>query len=61
MISSYSLSYHWHEVATASDMYAFFCYTLQIEIKEVDGVCPSPSDMAEQVVTYLEEKGFLHE
>jgi adenylylsulfate kinase len=34
---------------------------LQIEIKEVDGVCPSPSDMAEQVVTYLEEKGFLHE
>jgi len=34
---------------------------LQIEIKEVDGVCPSPSDMAGQVVTYLEEKGFLHE
>jgi adenylylsulfate kinase len=33
----------------------------EIEIKEVDGVCPSPSDMAEQVVTYLEEKGFLHE
>jgi len=34
---------------------------LQIEIKEADGVCPSPSDMAGQVVTYLEEKGFLHE
>ncbi|KAK3125451.1 hypothetical protein QOZ80_7BG0605110 [Eleusine coracana subsp. coracana] len=33
----------------------------EIEIKEVDGVCPSPSDMAGQVVTYLEEKGFLHE
>uniref|UniRef100_A0ACD5UKD6 Uncharacterized protein n=1 Tax=Avena sativa TaxID=4498 RepID=A0ACD5UKD6_AVESA len=33
----------------------------EIELKEVDGVCPSPSEMAEQVVTYLEEKGFLHE
>ncbi|KAF0905912.1 hypothetical protein E2562_008939 [Oryza meyeriana var. granulata] len=33
----------------------------EIEIKEVDGVCPSPSDMAGQVVTYLEERGFLHE
>ncbi|XP_044965236.1 adenylyl-sulfate kinase 3-like [Hordeum vulgare subsp. vulgare] len=33
----------------------------EIEIKEVDGVCPSPSDMATQVITYLEEKGFLHE
>ncbi|WVZ66445.1 hypothetical protein U9M48_015658 [Paspalum notatum var. saurae] len=33
----------------------------EIEIKEVDGVCPSPCDMAGQVVTYLEEKGFLHE
>uniref|UniRef100_A0A0D9X0M5 Adenylyl-sulfate kinase n=1 Tax=Leersia perrieri TaxID=77586 RepID=A0A0D9X0M5_9ORYZ len=33
----------------------------EIEIKEVDGVCPSPSDMAGQIVTYLEEKGFLHE
>ncbi|KAG0545485.1 hypothetical protein BDA96_02G365500 [Sorghum bicolor] len=33
----------------------------EIEIKEADGVCPSPSDMAGQVVTYLEEKGFLHE
>lgn len=33
----------------------------EIEIKEVDGVCPSPSDMAGQVVTYLEEKGFLHD
>ncbi|CAN6168534.1 unnamed protein product [Urochloa humidicola] len=33
----------------------------EIEIKEVDGVCPSPCDMAGQVVTYLEEKGFLDE
>nr|CAB3454723.1 unnamed protein product [Digitaria exilis] len=33
----------------------------EIEIKELDGACPSPSDMARQVVTYLEEKGFLHE
>jgi len=33
----------------------------EIEIKEVDGVCPAPSDMVGQVVTYLEEKGFLHE
>uniref|UniRef100_A0A804QDW4 Adenylyl-sulfate kinase n=1 Tax=Zea mays TaxID=4577 RepID=A0A804QDW4_MAIZE len=33
----------------------------EIEIKEVDGVCPPPAEMAGQVVTYLEEKGFLHE
>ncbi|CAL5062048.1 unnamed protein product [Urochloa decumbens] len=33
----------------------------EIEIKEVNGVCPSPCDMAGQVVTYLEEKGFLDE
>ncbi|XP_062189450.1 adenylyl-sulfate kinase 3-like isoform X2 [Phragmites australis] len=33
----------------------------EIEIKEVDGVCPSPCDMAGQVATYLEEKGFLHQ
>jgi hypothetical protein len=33
----------------------------QIEIKEVDGVCPSPSDMARQVATYLDKNGFLHE
>ncbi|KAF7015165.1 hypothetical protein CFC21_029066 [Triticum aestivum] len=33
----------------------------EIEIKEVDGVCPSPSDMAAQVIAYLEDKGFLHE
>ncbi|RCV13655.1 hypothetical protein SETIT_2G363200v2 [Setaria italica] len=33
----------------------------EIEIKEVDGVCPPLCDMAGQVVTYLEEKGFLHE
>ncbi|PNT74888.1 hypothetical protein BRADI_1g23940v3 [Brachypodium distachyon] len=33
----------------------------EIEIKELDGVCPSPSDMTKQVVAYLEDKGFLHE
>jgi hypothetical protein len=44
------------------DLYTLtFLLYLQIEIKEIDGVCPSPSDMAGQVVTYLEEKGFLHE
>jgi adenylylsulfate kinase len=31
----------------------------QIEIKEDDGDCPTPKVMAGQVVTYLEEKGFL--
>ncbi|RVW46905.1 Adenylyl-sulfate kinase 3 [Vitis vinifera] len=30
-----------------------------IEIQQKDGVCPSPNDMAGDVVTYLEEKGFL--
>ncbi|XP_058737744.1 adenylyl-sulfate kinase 3 [Vicia villosa] len=33
----------------------------EIEIKEEDnGVCPTPNVMAGQVVSYLEEKGFLH-
>lgn len=31
----------------------------EIEIQQRDGVCPTPSAMAEQVVLYLEEKGFL--
>ncbi|KAJ9695646.1 hypothetical protein PVL29_010901 [Vitis rotundifolia] len=31
----------------------------EIEIQQKDGVCPSPSDMAGEVVTYLGEKGFL--
>ncbi|WJZ94005.1 hypothetical protein VitviT2T_012900 [Vitis vinifera] len=31
----------------------------EIEIQQKDGVCPSPNDMAGDVVTYLEEKGFL--
>ncbi|KAJ4971630.1 hypothetical protein NE237_004729 [Protea cynaroides] len=33
----------------------------EIEIRQMDGVCPAPSIMAGQVVTYLEDKGFLHE
>ncbi|XP_057998456.1 adenylyl-sulfate kinase 3 isoform X2 [Hevea brasiliensis] len=33
----------------------------EIEIQEKDGVCPSPSTMAGQVVSYLEDKGFLHQ
>ncbi|KAM7250772.1 hypothetical protein ACFE04_022655 [Oxalis oulophora] len=32
----------------------------EIELQQKDGVCPSPNDMAGQVVFYLEEKGFLH-
>ncbi|KAJ0966288.1 hypothetical protein J5N97_027426 [Dioscorea zingiberensis] len=32
----------------------------EIEIQQQDGICPSPCVMAGQVVTYLEEKGFLH-
>ncbi|XP_044498098.1 adenylyl-sulfate kinase 3-like [Mangifera indica] len=33
----------------------------EIEIKEEDGVCPTPGAMAGQVVTYLERKGFLQD
>ncbi|XP_031264825.1 adenylyl-sulfate kinase 3-like [Pistacia vera] len=33
----------------------------EIEIKQKDGVCPPPGAMAGQVVTYLEEKGYLHD
>ncbi|XP_043816381.1 adenylyl-sulfate kinase 3 isoform X2 [Manihot esculenta] len=32
----------------------------EIEIQEKNGVCPSPFAMAGQVVSYLEDKGFLH-
>ncbi|GLT38360.1 hypothetical protein SLA2020_126160 [Shorea laevis] len=32
----------------------------EIEIQQKDGVCPTPADMARQVVSYLEEKGYLH-
>ncbi|XP_028761243.1 adenylyl-sulfate kinase 3-like isoform X1 [Neltuma alba] len=31
----------------------------EIEIKQIDGVCPLPTAMAGQVVSYLEGKGFL--
>ncbi|KAK8536097.1 hypothetical protein V6N13_027526 [Hibiscus sabdariffa] len=33
----------------------------EIEINQKDGVCPMPSAMAGEVVTYLEDKGYLHE
>ncbi|CAA2986016.1 adenylyl-sulfate kinase 3 [Olea europaea subsp. europaea] len=32
----------------------------EIEIKQKEGVCPTPNEMAGQVVSYLEDKGFLH-
>ncbi|GLT90388.1 hypothetical protein SLE2022_083230 [Rubroshorea leprosula] len=32
----------------------------EIEIQQKDGVCPAPSDMAGEVVSYLEGKGYLH-
>ncbi|KAB1221166.1 Adenylyl-sulfate kinase 3 [Morella rubra] len=31
----------------------------EIEIQNKDGICPAPGEMAKQVVSYLEEKGFL--
>ncbi|RYR53992.1 hypothetical protein Ahy_A06g029250 isoform C [Arachis hypogaea] len=31
----------------------------EIEIKQENGVCPTPTAMAGQVVSYLENKGFL--
>lgn len=36
-----------------------FSAIFQIEIKQKDGVCPAPSEMAVQVVSYLDQKGFL--
>ncbi|KAJ4721254.1 Adenylyl-sulfate kinase [Melia azedarach] len=33
----------------------------EIEIKQNDGICPAPSAMAGQVVSYLEDKGYLHD
>ncbi|KAF5202872.1 Adenylyl-sulfate kinase [Thalictrum thalictroides] len=33
----------------------------EIEIKEKDGICPTPVAMAGEVVSYLEEKGYLHD
>ncbi|KAL4561782.1 hypothetical protein LXL04_033956 [Taraxacum kok-saghyz] len=32
----------------------------EIMIEQKDGVCPTPCDMAGQVVFYLDENGFLH-
>ncbi|XP_038903694.1 adenylyl-sulfate kinase 3-like, partial [Benincasa hispida] len=31
----------------------------EVELRQNDGVCPTPYAMAMQIVTYLEEKGFL--
>ncbi|XP_022155956.1 adenylyl-sulfate kinase 3-like isoform X3 [Momordica charantia] len=31
----------------------------EIELRQNDGVCPTPCAMAKQIVAYLEEKGFL--
>jgi adenylylsulfate kinase len=36
----------------------FFCH-LQIVIEMKDGECPSPKAMANQVLWYLEENGYL--
>ncbi|OMO98937.1 Adenylylsulfate kinase [Corchorus olitorius] len=33
----------------------------EMEINEKDGVCPTPGAMAGEVVSYLEEKGYLHD
>ncbi|XP_068647836.1 adenylyl-sulfate kinase 3-like [Aristolochia californica] len=33
----------------------------EIEIEEKGGVCPTPGDMAGEVLTYLDDKGFLQE
>ncbi|KAE8725227.1 Adenylyl-sulfate kinase 4 [Hibiscus syriacus] len=33
----------------------------EIEINQKDGVCPMPSAMAGEVVTYLEDKGYLQD
>lgn len=34
---------------------------LQIEIQQKDGFCPTPGAMAVQVVSYLEERGYLED
>ncbi|CAA0813937.1 Adenylyl-sulfate kinase 3 [Striga hermonthica] len=31
----------------------------EIEIQESEGICPTPNEMAGQVVSYLEDKGYL--
>ncbi|KAG6640413.1 hypothetical protein CIPAW_09G002100 [Carya illinoinensis] len=33
----------------------------EIEIQQTDGFCPTPGAMAAQVVSYLEEKGYLED
>jgi len=41
------------------DNVAYIVILFQIEIKQDGGVCPTPTVMAGQVVTYLEKEGFL--
>lgn len=40
-------------------VYLRVVFPCQIEIKQRDGDCPTPNEMAGQVVTYLEDKGYL--
>lgn len=47
-------------VAAFELFFFFFGPFVQIEIKQKDGVCPTPNAMAGQVVSYLEEEGYLH-
>lgn len=37
------------------------CPSFQIEIQQKDGDCPTPGAMAGEVVSYLEEKGYLRD
>lgn len=32
----------------------------EIEIQQMNGICPPPNEMAEEVVSYMNSKGFLH-
>ncbi|KAG8479602.1 hypothetical protein CXB51_029375 [Gossypium anomalum] len=42
-------------------LYQLIALLLQIELNQKDGVCPTPSAMAGEVVTYLEDKGYLQD
>lgn len=39
-------------------LFYFFVF-VQIKIQQQNGLCPTPVDMAGQVVSYLDKKGFL--
>lgn len=43
--------------ATATEIIVMM--VVQIEITQKDGICPTPNEMAGQVVSYLEDKGYL--